>query len=199
MDDRAFLARARSSRASLVGGGSWWELLIPAGAGRAVPGDRVGHPRRDPALAAAHARARSPSTRCWPATTAPTTPTRATCRWSSSRGGRWSGCCRRTSRSPARDADHVQRRSPCWCRSTAIMVGYEWTHYLVHSDYRPRSRVVPLGVAQPPAAPLQERALLVHRHHRRHGRPAVRHLPRRPAAVETSPTVRQLHALEESR
>jgi hypothetical protein len=22
----------------------------------------------------------------------------------------------------------------------AIMAGYEWTHYLVHSDYRPRSR-----------------------------------------------------------
>ena len=60
----------------------------------------------------------------------------------------------------------------------AIMAGYEWTHYLIHSDYRPRSRVVPLGVAQPPAAPLQERALLVHRHQRRHRRPAVRHLPR---------------------
>ena len=37
---------------------------------------------------------------------------------------------------------------------------------------------VPLGLAQPPAAPLQERALLVHRHHRRHRRPASRHLPR---------------------
>ena len=59
-----------------------------------------------------------------------------------------------------------------------IKFGYEWTHYLVHSDYRPQSRVVPRGVAQPPAAPLQERALLVHRHLRRHRRPAVRHLPR---------------------
>ena len=25
----------------------------------------------------------------------------------------------------------------CWCRSTRIKLGYEWTHYLVHSDYRP--------------------------------------------------------------
>ncbi len=58
--------------------------------------------------------------------------------------------------------------------------------------------VVPVGVAQPPAAPLQERALLVHRDHRRHGRPAVRHLPADPAAVTTSPTVKALHANERS-
>ena len=60
----------------------------------------------------------------------------------------------------------------------AVMFGYEWTHYLIHSDHRPGTRVLPRGVAQPPAAPLQERALLVHRHHRRHRRPALRHLPR---------------------
>ena len=24
--------------------------------------------------------------------------------------------------------------------ATALMLGYEWVHYLVHSDYRPRSR-----------------------------------------------------------
>ena len=70
----------------------------------------------------------------------------------------------------------------------AIMAGYEWTHYLVHSDYRPRSRVVPLGLAQPPAAPLQERALLVHRDQRRHGRPAVRHLPGPGARSRSQPT-----------
>ncbi|WP_278257840.1 hypothetical protein [Nocardioides convexus] len=35
--------------------------------------------------------------------------------------------------------------------------------------------VVPQGLAQPPAAPLQERALLVHRHHGRYGGPALRH------------------------
>ena len=58
-----------------------------------------------------------------------------------------------------------------------IMFGYEWTHYLIHSDYRPRSAWY-RGVAQPPAAPLQERALLVHRHQRRHRGPPVRHLPR---------------------
>ena len=47
---------------------------------------------------------------------------------------------------------------------------------------RPPAHValVPLGVAQPPAAPLQERALLVHRDQCRDGGPAVRHLPRRP-------------------
>ena len=60
----------------------------------------------------------------------------------------------------------------------ALMFGYEWVHYLVHSDYRPRTQGVPGGLAQPPAAPLQERALLVHRDHRGHGGPALRHLPR---------------------
>ena len=61
----------------------------------------------------------------------------------------------------------------------ALMFGYEWVHYLVHSDYRPRTTGVPGRVAQPPAAPLQERALLVHGHHGGHRRPAVRDLPRR--------------------
>ena len=66
---------------------------------------------------------------------------------------------------------------------TGLMLGYEWVHYLVHSDYRPRDPGLPVGVAQPPAAPLQERALLVHGHHGGHRRPAVRHLPgRRPTS-----------------
>ena len=56
--------------------------------------------------------------------------------------------------------------------------------------------VVPVGVAQPPAAPLQERALLVHGDHRRHGRPAASApTPSRPS-VTTSPTVKALHATE---
>ena len=76
-----------------------------------------------------------------------------------------------------------------------IKFGYEWTHYLVHSDYRPKSR-------------WYRSVWRNHRlHHyknehywftvttRRHRRPAVRHLPR-PATVQTSPTVRSLHAAE---
>ena len=66
----------------------------------------------------------------------------------------------------------------------------------MHSDYRPEVAVVPLGVAQPPAAPLQERALLVHRHQRRHRRPAVRHLPRPGDGRRPRPRCRTLHALD---
>ncbi len=55
---------------------------------------------------------------------------------------------------------------------------YEWCHYLVHSDYKPKTAVVSGGLAQSPPAPLQERALLVHGHQRRHRRPGAGHLPR---------------------
>jgi len=80
----------------------------------------------------------------------------------------------------------------------AIKLGYEWTHYLVHSDYRPRSRWY--------------RA--VWRNHRLHhyknehywftvttAGTADRLFGTYPDAssVPTSPTVKQLHALEESR
>ncbi len=78
----------------------------------------------------------------------------------------------------------------------AIMAGYEWTHYLIHSDYRPRSGWY--------------RA--VWRNHRLHhyknehywftvtsAATADRLFGTYPAAgeVQTSKTVRQLHALEE--
>ena len=77
----------------------------------------------------------------------------------------------------------------------AIKLGYEWTHYLVHSDYRPRSRWF----------------RHVWRNHRLHhyknehywfgvatAGTADRLLGTCPAAgdVETSPTVRDLHARE---
>lgn len=78
----------------------------------------------------------------------------------------------------------------------ALMFGYEWVHYLVHSDYRPRSRAY--------------RA--VWRNHRLHhyknehywftvtsAGTADRLLGTYPdvASVATSPTVRRLHALED--
>jgi hypothetical protein len=78
---------------------------------------------------------------------------------------------------------------------TALGLGYEWTHYLVHSDYRPRSRAF--------------RA--VWRNHRLHhyknehywftvttAGTADRLLGTfpEPSQVETSPTVRRLHAPE---
>ena len=57
-------------------------------------------------------------------------------------------------------------------------LAYEWTHYLIHSDYKPQDPGLQGGLAQPPAAPLQERALLVHGHLDVDRRPAVRDVPR---------------------
>jgi sterol desaturase/sphingolipid hydroxylase (fatty acid hydroxylase superfamily) len=81
----------------------------------------------------------------------------------------------------------------------AIMFGYEWTHYLVHSDYRPRSRWY----------------RSVWRNHRLHHYKNEHYwftvtsagtadrlfgtYPADPGAVKSSPTVKSLHALEESR
>jgi hypothetical protein len=81
----------------------------------------------------------------------------------------------------------------------AIKLGYEWTHYLVHSDYRPRSRWY----------------RSVWRNHRLHHYKNEHYwftvttagtadrlfgtYPADPSAVPTSPTVKKLHALEESR
>ena len=78
------------------------------------------------------------------------------------------------------------------------MFGYEWTHYLVHSDYRPRSRWY----------------RSVWRNHRLHHYKNEHYwftvtsagtadrlfgtYPADPAAVRPSPTVKALHALEES-
>jgi len=81
---------------------------------------------------------------------------------------------------------------------TGLMFGYEWTHYLVHSDYRPRTAWF----------------RSVWRNHRLHhyknehywftvtsAATADRLFGTYPdtAAVQTSPTVRRLHALEEGR
>ncbi len=79
-----------------------------------------------------------------------------------------------------------------------LMLGYEWVHYLVHSDYRPRTRLY--------------RA--VWRNHRLHhyknehywfavttagtADRLLRTCPD-PGSVETSPTVRRLHDLEQRR
>jgi hypothetical protein len=80
-----------------------------------------------------------------------------------------------------------------------IKLGYEWTHYLVHSDYRPQSRWY--------------RA--VWRNHRLHHYKNEHYwftvtsagtadrlfgtYPADPSRVPTSPTVKRLHAIEESR
>ena len=80
-----------------------------------------------------------------------------------------------------------------------IKLGYEWTHYLVHSDYRPRSRWY----------------RSVWRNHRLHHYKNEHYwftvtssgtadrlfgtYPADPSAVPTSPTVKRLHDLEESR
>ena len=59
--------------------------------------------------------------------------------------------------------------------TTALIGIYEWTHFLIHTSYRPRSRYYRDDLAHPPPAPLQERALLARNHeHRR--RPRPRHL-----------------------
>ena len=95
---------------------------------------------------------------------------------------------------------------PTWSSALTLLVsvygiklGYEWTHYLVHSDYRPRSRWY--------------RA--VWRNHRLHHYKNEHYwftvtsagtadrlfgtYPADPGAVPTSPTVKRLHDLEESR
>ena len=45
----------------------------------------------------------------------------------------------------------------------AIGLAYEWTHFLIHSDYQSENRPVQGHLAKSSVAPLQERALLVHR------------------------------------
>ena len=76
---------------------------------------------------------------------------------------------------------------PTTASAFSLLVSVYGSHVRLRVDplpgaQRPPAEValVPLGVAQPPAAPLQERALLVHRDQRRYGGPAVRHLPGRP-------------------
>lgn len=80
-----------------------------------------------------------------------------------------------------------------------VLLTYEWTHYVIHSDYKPRTRAY--------------RAIW--RNHRLHHYKNEHYwftvttagtadrlfgtYPADPSAVKTSPTVKQLHALEESR
>ena len=119
------------------------ELIVPVGAGRALPGDRVGDPRRDPALAPAHASGRSPvdsllarkhrahhaDPRDLPLVFIP---------WQVA--GLAAAVVRRGRllAFPATAAG-----AQLLVSVYALMFGYEWTHYLVHSDYRPHSRCVP--------------------------------------------------------
>ncbi len=81
---------------------------------------------------------------------------------------------------------------------TTLMFAYEWVHYLVHSDYRPRTR----------AFRSVWRAHRLHHYKNEHywftvttAGTADRLFGTYPEAttVETSPTVRRLHALEETR
>ena len=53
---------------------------------------------------------------------------------------------------------------------------YEWTHFLIHTAYRAAVALLPLDLAKPPPAPLQERALLA-RDHPERLRPRPRHEP----------------------
>ena len=175
-----FLRRLDRRAASSVGGGSWWELLIPAALIALFPVIEwvihvaILHWRPRTLGPVDHRLAAGPQP-----PRAPRRPARPAAGLHPLAGAGLAAAGVRRGRLLAMPTASA-RADRCWCRSTALMFGYEWTHYLVHSDYRPRSRVVPRGVAQPPAAPLQERALLVHRDQRRHRRPAVRHLPRRP-------------------
>lgn len=61
---------------------------------------------------------------------------------------------------------------------TVLGLCYEWCHYLVHSDYKPKTAVYRAIWRNHSPAPLQERALLVHSHQRGHGRPGARYPPR---------------------
>ena len=103
----------------VVGGGSWWELLIPAALIALFPVIEWVIHVVHPALAAAPRRPAYRSTRCSPASTASTTPTRATSRSCSSRGRCCAGCSRRTSWSRCWRCRRCPARCRCWCRSTA--------------------------------------------------------------------------------
>ena len=195
MDDLDVPGRRRRRAASLAGAGSWWELLIPVGLVALFPAIEwvihVVHPALAPAPARPGrdrlaARAQAPR---------PTTPTRATSRWCSSRGRAlvwllpayvvvaWLATPSTTSMLSLLVSVY------------GIKLGYEWTHYLVHSDYRPRSRWF----------------RSVWRNHRLHHYKNEHYwftvttagtadrlfgtYPD-PAGVETSPTVRSLHSRE---
>ena len=173
-----FLARLGRRPASLVGGGSWWELVIPAALVALFPViEWVIHVVR-PALAPPPASARSQVD---------------------------SLLARKHREHHADPRDiplvFIPWQALAWLLPAYVVVALlampslpsalsllvsVYAHQVrLRVDPLPGAQrlpaavaVVPLGVAQPPAAPLQERALLVHRDHRRHRRPPLRHLPR---------------------
>ncbi len=193
----AVLAGAVVARV-LVGGGSWWELLIPAALLASFPlvewvvhvvvlhwrPRTVGPVRIDSLLAREH-RAHHADPRDLPLVFIPwrallwLLPAYVVVAWLAMPG--------------------AASALSLLVSVHAIMLGYEWTHYLVHSDYRPRSRWY----------------RSVWRNHRLHhyknehywftvtsAGTADRLLgtyPADPSAVATSPTVKRLHDLEESR
>ena len=76
-------------------------------------------------------------------------------------------------------------------RRYALILAYEWTHFLIHTAHRPRSRYYRVHPPRAPAAPLQERAVLA-RHHQHGQRPGAAGRRRTSATVPRSPTARTL-------
>ena len=181
-----------------VGGGSWWELVIPAALIALFPVIEwcvhvaILHwkPRTLGPVTIDSLLARRPSR-------APRRPARPAAGLHPLEGAGLAAAGVRRDRL-ARDADRGLGFS-LLVSVYGVMLGYEWTHYLVHSDHRPKSRWY--------------RA--VWRNHRLHHYKNEHYwftvtssgtadrlfgtYPADPSAVKTSPTVRQLHALEESR
>lgn len=134
----AFLAAAVAARV-VAGGGSWWELAIPAGLVALFPAiewvihgvilhwrpRRVGPVRIDSLLAREH-RAHHADPRDLPLVFIPwralawLLPAYVVVSWLAT--------------------PSTSSMLSLLVSVYAIKLGYEWTHYLVHSDYRPRSR-----------------------------------------------------------
>ena len=192
-----FLAASVAARV-LVGGGSWWELLIPAGLVAAFPAiewvihvgilhwrpRRVGRVEIDSLLARKH-REHHADPRDLPLVFIP-----------------WQVLAWLLPTYVVVALLAVPSTAAAWSLLVsvyALKAGYEWTHYLIHSDHRPRTRAF--------------RA--VWRNHRLHHYKNEHYwftvtsagtadrlfgtYPADPSAVPTSPTVKKLHALEESR
>ena len=135
----AFLARPPVAARVVVGGGSWWELLIPVGLVALFPVIEWVIHVGDPALAPAPL---GPvrSTRCWPASTASTTPTRATSRWCSSRGRSLCLAAAGVRRGrAARDADASS--------ALTLLVSVYGAHVRLRVDPLPRAQRLPAAVA----------------------------------------------------
>ena len=192
-----FLAASVAVRV-LVGGGSWWELLIPAVLVAAFPAiewvihvgilhwrpRRLGPVEIDSLLARKH-REHHADPRDLPLVFIP-----------------WQVLAWLLPAYVVVALLAVPSSSAAWSLLVsvyALMSGYEWTHYLIHSDYRPRTSAY--------------RA--VWRNHRLHHYKNEHYwftvttagtadrlfgtYPADPSVVQTSPTVKKLHDLEEAR